>query len=236
MSTSGNSSPIRSSGADMTPLEAFELYRFYHSGDDETAALRGVSLKLEAGKFLALMGPSGSGKSTLLACLAGLDEPDGGHVEVMGSRLSRRPEAVRAILRAQHIGIMMQSGNLFEHLTVEDNMRLQMSLAGKVDLKRIDRLLEVMGIAQRRLARPSQLSGGEAARAGLAVALSADPQVLLADEPTAEVDTATEANILKLLRERCQAGAAVLVATHSQALAASADSVLHIQDGRLIHD
>lgn len=220
----------------MRPLEAFELYRFYHSGDDETAALRGVSLKLEAGKFLALMGPSGSGKSTLLACLAGLDEPDGGHVEVMGSRLSRRPEAVRSTLRAQHIGIMMQSGNLFEHLTVEGNMRLQMSLAGKNDASRIDHLLEVMGIAQRRLARPSQLSGGEAARAGLAVALSADPQVLLADEPTAEVDTATEANILKLLRERCQAGAAILVATHSQALASTADSVLHIQDGRLIHD
>jgi putative ABC transport system ATP-binding protein len=219
----------------MQPLEAFEIYRFYHSGDDETAALRGVSLKLQAGKFLALMGPSGSGKSTLLACLAGLDEPDGGHVEVMGLRLSRRPEAARAALRARHIGIMMQSGNLFEHLTVEDNMRLQMSLAGKVDPSGIDRLLEVMGLAQRRLARPSQLSGGEAARAGLAVALSADPQVLLADEPTAEVDTATEANILKLLRERCQAGGAILVATHSQALAATADSVLRIQDGRLIH-
>ena len=236
MSTNGNSSPIRFSGADITPLEAFELYRFYHSGDDETAALRGVSLKLEAGQFLALMGPSGSGKSTLLACLAGLDEPDGGHVEVMGSRLSRRPEEVRATLRSQHIGIMMQSGNLFEHLTVEDNMRLQMSLAGKNDASRIDGLLEVMGITPRRLARPSQLSGGEAARAGLAVALSADPQVLLADEPTAEVDTATEANILKLLRERCQTGAAILVATHSQALASTADSVLHIQDGRLIHE
>jgi putative ABC transport system ATP-binding protein len=220
----------------MTPLEAFELYRFYHRGDDETAALRGVSLKLEAGKFIALMGPSGSGKSTLLSCLAGLDEPDGGHVEVMGLRLSRRPEAVRATLRAQHIGIMMQSGNLFEHLTIEDNMRLQMSLARKNDASRIDHLLEAMGIAKRRLARPSQLSGGEAARAGLAVALSADPQVLLADEPTAEVDTATEANILKLLRERCQAGAAILVATHSQALASTADSVLHIQDGRLIND
>ncbi|HQT96215.1 MAG TPA: ABC transporter ATP-binding protein [Thermoanaerobaculaceae bacterium] len=219
----------------MRPLEAFELYRFYHSGDDETAALRGVSVKLEAGKFLALMGPSGSGKSTLLACLAGLDEPDGGRVEVMGLRLSRRPEAVRSALRARHIGIMMQSGNLFEHLTVEDNMRLQMSLAKKIDSSGIDRLLEVMGLAQRRLARPSQLSGGEAARAGLAVALSADPQVLLADEPTAEVDTATEANILQLLRERCEAGGAILVATHSQALAATADSVLHIQDGRLIH-
>lgn len=219
----------------MRSLQAFELYRFYHSGDDETAALRGVSLSLDAGEFLALMGPSGSGKSTLLACLAGLDEPDGGHVEVMGSRLSRRPEAMRAGLRARHIGIMTQSGNLFEHLTVEDNMRLQMSLANKKDPGAIERLLEAMGLAQRRLARPSQLSGGEAARAGLAVALSADPQVLLADEPTAEVDTATEAEILKLLRQRCEAGGATLVATHSQALAATADSVLRILDGRLVH-
>ncbi|MHB9020882.1 MAG: ABC transporter ATP-binding protein [Halothiobacillus sp.] len=220
----------------MKSLEAFELYRFYHSGDDETAALRGVSIQLEAGAFLALMGPSGSGKSTLLACLAGLDEPDGGHVEVTGIRLSRRSEAERAALRARHIGIMMQSGNLFEHLTVEENMRLQMSLAKKVDPQEITHLLAVMGLESRRMARPSQLSGGEAARAGLAVALSADPQVLLADEPTAEVDKATEVNILKLLRDRCNSGGAVLVATHSEALAASADRVIHLQDGRLIHE
>ncbi len=219
----------------MRSLEAIELYRFYHSGDDETAALRGVSLRLEPGELLALMGPSGSGKSTLLACLAGLDEPDGGYVEVMGARLSRRPEAVRASLRARHIGIMTQSGNLFEHLTVEANMRLQMSLANKVDPSAVDHLLDVMGLSQRRAARPSQLSGGEAARAGLAVALSADPQVLLADEPTAEVDSATEANILKLLKDRCRTGSALLVATHSQELAATADRVLHIRDGRLLH-
>ena len=220
----------------MKSLEAFELYRFYHSGDDETAALRGVSIQLETGAFLALMGPSGSGKSTLLACLAGLDEPDGGHVEVTGIRLSRRSEAERAALRARHIGIMMQSGNLFEHLTVEENMRLQMSLAKKVDPQEITHLLVVMGLESRRMARPSQLSGGEAARAGLAVALSADPQVLLADEPTAEVDKTTEVNILKLLRDRCNSGGAVLVATHSEALAASADRVIHLQDGRLIHE
>lgn len=220
----------------MRPLEAFELYRFYHSGDDETAALRGVSLQLQAGGFVALTGPSGSGKSTLLACLAGLDEPDGGRVEVMGSRMTRRPEFERAALRARHIGIMTQSGNLFEHLSVEDNMRLQMSLARKNDSSAVEHLLEVMGLAPRRLARPSQLSGGEAARAGLAVALSADPQIVLADEPTAEVDTATEVEILKLLRDRCRAGGAILVATHSEELAATADSVLRLRDGRLVHE
>src|SRR3954468_4120229 len=102
----------------MRALRAFELYRFYHVGDDETAALRGVDVEIERGELVALMGPSGSGKSTLLACLAGWDEPDGGHVEVMSQRLSRRPEAVRARLRARHIGVLMQSGNLFDHLTV----------------------------------------------------------------------------------------------------------------------
>ncbi|MBB5470796.1 putative ABC transport system ATP-binding protein [Paraburkholderia sp. CI2] len=235
MPINGNSSQIRSNGVDAQPLEAFELYRFFRSGDDETAALRGVSLRLRAGEFVALMGPSGSGKSTLLACLAGLDEPDGGHVEVMGLRLSRRPEAVRAALRARHIGILMQSGNLFEHLTVEAHMRLQMSLSRQSSQRTIDHLLEVMGLGGQRRARPSQLSGGEAARAGLAVALSSNPRVLLADEPTAEVDAATETDILNHLMERCRAGVAVLIATHSMALASHADRLLGIQDGRLTH-
>jgi putative ABC transport system ATP-binding protein len=236
MPINGTSSPIRSNGVDVPRLEAFELYRFYHRGDDETAALRGISLQLCAGELVALLGPSGSGKSTLLACLAGLEEPDGGHVDVMGQRLSRRPEAMRAALRARHIGMLMQSGNLFEHLTVEGNMRLQMSLAGKTDRDKLDALLEVTGLAGRRRARPSQLSGGEAARAGLAVALSAGPKVLLADEPTGEVDAATETVILSYLVERCHGNRDMaLIATHSNALAARADRVLVIRDGRLVH-
>src|SRR3981081_1121094 len=134
----------------MNALEAVELYRFYHAGDDETFALRGVSLQLQAGELLAVMGPSGSGKSTLLACLAGLDEPDGGHVELMGERLTRCPEAERARRRAASIGMLMQSGNLFPTLTVSDNVRLVMLLAGKVDGKRADTLLSGVGIADRR--------------------------------------------------------------------------------------
>ena len=235
MPTNGNSCPIHFNGAEAWPLEAFELYRFYHRGDDETAALRGVSLRLGAGEFVALTGPSGSGKSTLLACLAGLDEPDGGHVEVMGLRMSRRPESARAALRARHFGILMQSGNLFEHLTVEANMRLQMALSGQANRRTIDHLLEVMGLTRQRGAHPSQLSGGEAARAGLGVALSSNPRVLLADEPTAEVDAATETNILNHLAERCRAGAAVLIATHSMAFASHADRLLRIRDGRITH-
>src|SRR5712671_4075503 len=162
----------------MNALEAVELYRFYHAGDDETFALRGVSLQLQAGELLAVMGPSGSGKSTLMACLAGLDEPDGGHVAVAGARLTRRPESHRATLRAHHIGVLLQSGNLIEHLTVAGNISLAQSLAGPQPGSRRDtpaELLAGVGLTARGGARPSTLSGGEAARAGLAVALANDP-------------------------------------------------------------
>src|SRR5215471_13039756 len=103
-------------------LHAKELYRFFHAGDDETFALRGVSLTVQAGEMVAVVGPSGSGKSTLLACLAGLDEPDGGHVLIAGQRITRRHEATRAALRARWIGILLQSGNLLEHLSVTQNI------------------------------------------------------------------------------------------------------------------
>jgi len=214
-------------------LEAHDLYRFYHVGDDETLALRGVSLSIAAGEMVAVMGPSGSGKSTLLACLAGLDEPDGGYVTVMGSRLSRRPEATRARLRAAHIGVLMQSGNLFEHLSVADNIRVPMRLAAKFDERRVSELLEMVGLSHRRHATPAQLSGGEAQRAGLATALAANPALLLADEPTGEVDAATEAQILDLLAARRKLGAGLLIATHSAGLAASADRIIRLNDGRI---
>src|ERR1700716_396254 len=106
------------------PLEATDLYRFYHAGDDETLALRGVSLSVAAGEVVAVTGPSGSGKSTLLACLAGVDEPDGGPAQVAGARRPRRPEAERAALRLRAIGLLLQSGNLVDHLTVRENVAL----------------------------------------------------------------------------------------------------------------
>jgi len=217
----------------MPALEAFDIYRFYHAGEEETLALRGVSLRVNAEEFVALMGPSGSGKSTLLGCLAGLDEPDGGHVEVMGRRLTRRPEAERAARRATEIGILLQSGNLFEQLSVEDNVALQMHLARKFDAARLEELIARVGLGTRRRARPGQLSGGEAARAGLAVALAAAPRILLADEPTGEVDAETESQILSLLETHRRAGGAIFIATHSDAVAASADRIIRLLDGRV---
>lgn len=217
----------------MQALEVHELYRFFHVGDDETAALRGISFHVAPGEIVAVVGPSGSGKSTLLSCVTGLDEPDGGYVEVDGKRLTRRPEAERSRIRAARFGILPQSGNLFGHLTVEQNLRLQMLLARKPNEERVGVLLENVDLLHRARAFPTELSGGEAARAGLAVALAADPPILVADEPTAEVDSDTESRLIGQFDARRQAGLATLLATHSKALAYRADRIIRLKDGRI---
>jgi putative ABC transport system ATP-binding protein len=214
-------------------LEASELYRFYHAGDAETLALRGVSLVVEEGELVALIGPSGSGKSTLLNCLAGLDEPDGGTVRVAGERLSRRSEQERARLRAHFIGVLFQSANLLAHLDVRQNVLLAQRLAGSADGERADELLRSVGIAGRARGVPTQLSGGELARAGLAVALANDPPVLLADEPTGELDSRSADQIVDLLRARARSGTAVVAVTHNESIAEAADRVVELRDGRL---
>jgi putative ABC transport system ATP-binding protein len=215
-------------------IEARELYRFYHTGDDETQALRGVSMHVNPGEIVAVVGPSGSGKSTLIACLAGLDEPDGGFVYVSGERLSRRDEKARTALRSRSIGILLQAGNLFDHLTVDQNIRLKMRLAEKREPTRAREVLEMVGIGHRRHAYPTQLSGGEASRAGLAVALAPRPPILIADEPTGEVDSETEQRILGLFEEHRKAGGAILIVTHSEPIASRAKRIIRLEDGRIV--
>jgi putative ABC transport system ATP-binding protein len=217
-------------------LRANELYRFFHAGDEETFALRGVSIAVHGGEMVAVAGPSGSGKSTLLACLAGLDEPDGGHVLVAGQRITRRHEATRAALRARWIGMLLQNNNFVNHLSVAQNIRAAQSLVTNCHRRSAGDLLADVGLADRAGAKPSTLSGGEAARAALAVALANDPPVLLADEPTGEVDGQAEARILDLLRQRAADGKAVLVVTHSRDVAAAADRIIHIVDGKVSDD
>lgn len=217
----------------MNALVAKGLYRFFHSGDTEIVALKGVDLTVAGGEMVALVGPSGSGKSTLLWCLAGLDTPDGGAVEIMGQKLPRCSELERARMRARSIGMLMQSGNLLDHLTVQQNIDLQRYLAGRHASDGTLNVLEAIGLGHRRDALPSQLSGGEASRAALAVALAVEPQILICDEPTAEVDAETEQAILSVLEGRRNDGGAVLVATHSEALAKVADRIVTIRDGRL---
>ncbi|MFD4767343.1 ABC transporter ATP-binding protein [Streptomyces niveus] len=213
-------------------LRARDLYRFYRSGGEETLALRGVDLRVRYGESVAVIGPSGSGKSTLLACLAGLDEPDGGVVHVGGERISHRPEAERARMRARRIGVLSQSGNLIAHLDVAANIRLARTAVPGTGGPSVAALLDQVGLGHRARALPQELAGGELARAGLAVALANDPDILLADEPTGELDGATEQRILQLLRSRALAGRGVLLVTHSPEAVKIADRVITLRDGR----
>jgi putative ABC transport system ATP-binding protein len=170
----------------------------------------------------------------LLACLAGLDEPDGGSVIVDGARLSRRPEEERARIRGARIGMLFQQANLVGHLSVADNLALAQRIGeGSAGGDWRSQVLERCGIDHRASARPSQLSGGELARAGLAVALANDPPVILADEPTGELDSLTADRILGLLRDRADAGSAVLIVTHSPEVAATASREIRLLDGRI---
>lgn len=212
-------------------LEARGLHRFFRRGDEEVAALRDVSFAVAAGEVVAIRGPSGCGKSTLLTLLAGLDRPDAGEVRLDGVAINHRVATDRTRVRRASIGLLPQSGGLLEHLSVRDNVRLAARVRGvEADA---DRLLDAVGLAARRRAWPSELSGGETARAGLAVALVGDPRLLLADEPTAEVSSAEERALLQLLREGRPANGATVLVTHSDAVAAAADRVLELDEGRL---
>lgn len=227
------------------PLDAHELYRFFRAGEEEILALRGVSLTVSAGEIVCVVGPSGSGKSTLLACLAGVDEPDGGTVRIAGDRLSHRPERERAKIRATRIGILMQTRNLLPHLDVTANVRLAQSTARmprtqrpltsprSLRLPASAALLEEVGLGHRATAIPRELSGGELVRAGLAVALANDPALLLADEPTGELDGESERQVLSLLKDRARRGTGVLVVTHSPEVMHIADRVIALHDGRI---
>jgi len=234
--------PAQADGADLRErgvdgpaghaLQADSLYRFFRVGEEETLALRGVSLHVAAGEMVAVAGPSGSGKSTLLSLLAVLDEPDGGTVYVHRQRLSHQSEPVRARLRARMIGVLFQSGNLLPHLSVTSNIELAQRLADS-GRHGIPDLLAGLNLTAWAAAYPGELSGGETARAGLAIALANNPAVLLADEPTGELDAHTETQVLDLLRARTRHGVAVLVASHSRAVAAAADRVITLTDGQV---
>jgi putative ABC transport system ATP-binding protein len=215
-------------------LEARGLHRFFRRGGEEVAALRDVSLTAWPGETIAVVGPSGSGKSTLLNLLAGLDDPDGGTVSIAGEVLSHQPASSQARVRGRQVGVLTQSSGLVEHLDVLGNLRLAASFRPTTaTTSELIAVLDAVGLRSRSSARPSTLSGGETARANLAVALAGGPTLLLADEPTAEVSRSEESALLEILAALQPVGGATVIVTHSDAVAAAADRVVQLVDGRV---
>lgn len=222
-------------------IDAQALYRFFHAGPEETLALRGVTLVVMPAEIVAIAGPSGSGKSTLMACISGLDDPTGGTVKILGNPMSRQPDTQRAALRREHIGILTQGAELFGHLTVLENVQVAQridahSRPARTQGRGAEQTLAALGIDHRKDAYPDQLSGGETARAGLAVALANQPAILLADEPTGELDHSSERDLLGLLRSLAADGMAIVLASHSPSVLATADRVVQLRDGQVVGD
>ena len=217
-------------------LEGIGLYHIYREAELETIALRGTDIRLHAGSWVSVVGPSGSGKSTLLHVLGGLMTPSAGQVLMDGGDVGRMDEAARAELRRTKIGVMLQRDNLHPLLTVAENVALPLELAGRRDRRRVAELIDRVGLADRSRNRPHQLSGGEAQRAAIAVTLAGRPEVLLADEPTGELDEETAAIVLDLLASlRDDLGVSILTVTHNPIVAAAADRRQVMLDG-LLHD
>ena len=218
-------------------MEARGLYHIYRETDVETIALRGAGLTLETGTWTSIMGPSGSGKSTLVSVLAGLVEPTGGAFIVDGEDLMRLPPPARARWRRHRVGIVLQRDNLHPLLDVAENIELPLRLEGRPRKQiraRVDQLLDEVGLAERRRHRVGQLSGGESQRAAIAVALAPRPRVLLADEPTGELDESTASGILDLLATlKTREAASILTVTHNPQVAARADRRLSMRDGEI---
>jgi putative ABC transport system ATP-binding protein len=219
-------------------LAARAVTRTYGEGDAMVHALRGVSLDVPVGQFTAIMGPSGSGKSTLMHMLAGLDRPSEGTVEIGGEDIGRLNDRQLTKLRRKHVGFVFQAFNLLPVLTAEENVTLPLTIAGrKIDRDALDRLLDRMGLSERRGHKPAELSGGQQQRVAIARALLARPTVLLADEPTGNLDSRSSGDVLALLREAVDLdGQTTVMVTHDPRAAAAADRVLFLADGRIVGD
>jgi putative ABC transport system ATP-binding protein len=217
----------------MTILETKDLWKSYGQGVARVDALRGVNLSVEEGEFLAVVGPSGSGKSTLLHMLGGLDTPSGGTVKVGGKEISDLDPNELAIFRRRNIGFVFQFYNLIPVLSAEENIALPLLLDERqVDRGHIDELLRQLGLTDRRRHMPNELSGGQQQRVSIGRALVTQPSIILADEPTGNLDRVTSREILELLRICVRSYQQTLVMiTHDMDVASEADRVITIEDG-----
>jgi putative ABC transport system ATP-binding protein len=220
-----------------TVVRTVGLTRRYKMGDTQVDALRGVDLTVTRGEFVALVGPSGSGKSTVLNLVGGLDQPTSGQVWINGTELSASDERTLTRHRRQHVGFVFQSFNLLPRLTAKENVALPLMFSGVPEKERLARageLLERVGLGPRLAHRPTQLSGGEQQRVAIARALVGEPALLLADEPTGNLDSATGAEIMRLLKALNQErGLTLLVVTHDPEIAAFATRTVRLRDGKV---
>jgi putative ABC transport system ATP-binding protein len=228
----------RKRGATMSTvaIEARGVRKAYDEDDVRVEAVRGVDVTIQRGEMVAVVGPSGSGKSTLLHLLGGLTTPTAGHVLVDGTDLASLDDDALAAVRRDHVGFVFQAYNLVEVLSVEENLQLPATLAGldrSTATARIDELLDLVGLTALRSKRPSQLSGGERLRVAIARALVLRPAVLLADEPTGNLDSVTSRQIIDLLHDLHRAGETVVLVTHDIKIAAQAERLLVMRDGEL---
>ncbi len=221
-------------------VEAVGLEKVYGEGSATVRALKGVSLGFRAGEFAAIMGPSGSGKSTLLHILGALDTPTSGRVVVGGTELSGLSDRRLTLLRRERMGFVFQFFNLIPTLSAEENVLLPVLIAGKRPseyAERLDELLDLVGLAGRRRHRPDELSGGEQQRVAIARALIRRPHLILADEPTGNLDSKTGAEVLALLKESAaRYEQTILMVTHDPRAAATADRVVFLSDGRVVDE
>jgi putative ABC transport system ATP-binding protein len=219
-------------------IEVTEVHKNYHIGKVDVPALRGVSFSVEAGEFVAILGPSGSGKSTMFYVLGGLTRADSGRVLIGGEDFTRLSDAERTRLRKSKIGFVFQKFNLLPTLDAKTNIEIAQDIAGKsdgIDRDYFQRITELLGISQRLNHRPSELSGGEQQRVALARALINKPAIILADEPTGNLDTKNSDAVLSLLRQsKSELGQTVLMITHNPEAAEYADRSIHMRDGQVI--
>jgi putative ABC transport system ATP-binding protein len=220
-------------------IELAGVTRLYRDGEVSVEALRGVSFAVRAGEYLGIMGPSGSGKTTLLAILGLLDRPSDGSYRLDGEEMSKLNETRRARVRGKRIGFVFQAYNLLPRSTAEKNVELPLVYAGvgrRERSRRIAEALDEVGLSERARHRPSQLSGGEQQRVAIARALVVEPSVILLDEPTGNLDSASAAEVLAILERVHRNGATIVMVTHSDEVAEHASRILRLADGRVVAD
>ena len=224
----------------MAVVATVKLSKTYLLGKHQVEALGGVDFVVESGDFVAIMGPSGSGKSTLLHLIGGLDTPSNGEIHLAGQPLSLLKDKQITLLRRRNVGFVFQFFNLLPTLTAEENITLPLLIDGKSIQKyreRLDKLLNLIGLNERRRHKPEQLSGGEQQRVALARALITEPAIVLADEPTGNLDTKTGTTIMELLRRSCdELGQTIVVVSHDPRAASYASRVVFLRDGSVVND